>query len=179
MFLNVGSHVTTFPREPSLTVGTAEFRGPGIHHRFDDSPDDYDMDMDQRTRMLGGGRGGRIILLGDGTEVVTDHAEDDGDVDMEDRGEAEEEEEKDLQEQVKKGQAQAKSTTNGPVEERNTREETPAPSSQSQEATSKVTEVSPSPELLKSSSTPDEPKMSVPVDTPNAKKTADKLQAQK
>lgn len=31
----------------------AEFRGPGMHHRFDESPDDYDMDMDQRTRLLG------------------------------------------------------------------------------------------------------------------------------
>lgn len=53
-----------------------------MHHRFDDSPDDYDMDMDQRTRMLG--RGGRIILLGDGTEIVAGHGGDD-DVDMEDR----------------------------------------------------------------------------------------------
>ncbi|GIZ44167.1 hypothetical protein CKM354_000737200 [Cercospora kikuchii] len=60
----------------------AELRGPGMHHRFDDSPDDYDMDMDQRTRMLG--RGGRIILLGDGTEIVAGHGGDD-DVDMEDR----------------------------------------------------------------------------------------------
>lgn len=42
----------------------AEFRGPGIHHRYDDSPDDYDMDMGRGTR-IGQGLGGRIILLGD------------------------------------------------------------------------------------------------------------------
>jgi len=96
----------------------AEFRGPGNRrNRFDDSSDDYDMDMDQRTRMLGrGSNGGRIILLGDGTELLAgaDAAnDDDGDVDMEDRGDEgeSEEEEKDLQEQVKKGQSDAKATT--------------------------------------------------------------------
>ncbi|KAI6961628.1 protein phosphatase [Hortaea werneckii] len=91
--------------------------GPGNRrNRFDDSSDDYDMDMDQRTRMLGrGSNSGRIILLGDGTELLAgaDAAnDDDGDVDMEDRGdEGESEEEKDLQEQVKKGQSDAKATT--------------------------------------------------------------------
>ncbi|KAI6917545.1 protein phosphatase, partial [Hortaea werneckii] len=92
--------------------------GPGNRrNRFDDSSDDYDMDMDQRTRMLGrGSNGGRIILLGDGTELLAgaDAAnDDDGDVDMEDRGDEgeSEEEEKDLQEQVKKGQSDAKATT--------------------------------------------------------------------
>lgn len=82
------------------------------------------MDMDQRTRILGRGsntnslNGGRVILLGDGTEILTgadaanDEDEDDGDVDMEDRGDEEgresEEEEKDLEEQVRKGQGDAK-----------------------------------------------------------------------
>lgn len=99
----------------------AEFRGPGNHHRFDDSPYDDDMDMDQRTRMLGS-RPGRVILLGDGTEVLTDHANGDEDVDMDERGEASEEEDKDLAEQVKKGQSEgAASNTNG------AREETPGP----------------------------------------------------
>lgn len=61
------------------------------------------MDMDQRTRFLGGRAGGRIILLGDGTEISIGHAhDDDGDVDMEDRGEAEEAEEDDLGEQVRR-----------------------------------------------------------------------------
>jgi len=165
-----------------LTLSSAEFRGPGRHHRFDDSADDdYDMDMDQRTRMLGRGDRGRIILLGDGTEIHTDMAhDDDGDVDMEDRGEAEEDEgeEKDLAEQVRKGQSEAKSEANGKVEERSAaeRKETPGPSANSSEATSTVEEVKPdSPEQSAkagtgSTNTPEEPKMSVPVDGVDNKK---------
>jgi len=135
------------------------------------------MDMDQRTRTLGGGRGGRVILLGDGTEIVTGGNDDDGDVDMEDRGEAEEEEEKDLEEQVKKGQAQATTTTtttesNGPVKERDAREQTPAPSnaSQNSEPSAKAEGAKPDSSSKDNSSsessikTPDEPKMSVPID---------------
>ena len=50
---------------------TAEFRGPGVHHNtFDDSDSGYDMDMDKRNAAFGGKRG-RIILLGDGSEVLT------------------------------------------------------------------------------------------------------------
>ncbi|KAK3216026.1 hypothetical protein GRF29_8g1935095 [Pseudopithomyces chartarum] len=55
----------------------SEFRGPGVHHRIDDSPDDIDMDLDGRfqgNRGMGGG-GGRIILLGDGTEITTEAAD--------------------------------------------------------------------------------------------------------
>ena len=56
--------------------------------QFDESGDDYDLDLDQRTRGIGG-RSGRIIILGDGTEVLTDsdetemfdHDEEDKDVD--------------------------------------------------------------------------------------------------
>ena len=51
----------------------AEFRGPGVRRQYDDSGDDFDLDMD-RSRGLGG-RAGRIILLGDGTEVLTDSDE--------------------------------------------------------------------------------------------------------
>lgn len=149
----------------------AEFRGPGRHHSFDDSPDDYEMDMDQRTRMLGRGGSGRVILLGDGTEIHTgQNHDDDGDVDMEDRGEAEELEDKDLEEQVKKGQSDAKKESNGTVEERSTREETPGPAQQSSEPKETVEEVKPeSPDEKKvtgtgSSATPEEPKMSAPVD---------------
>jgi protein phosphatase 2C family protein 2/3 len=43
-----------------------------VHHRYDENSDDYDMDMDQRTRSFGS-LGGRIILLSDGTEVSHDH----------------------------------------------------------------------------------------------------------
>ena len=42
-----------------LTFSEAEFRGPGAHNRFDPSDEDEYMDMDQRTRLLGG-RGGRV-----------------------------------------------------------------------------------------------------------------------
>ena len=74
-----------------------------MHHRFDDSPDDYDLDLDQRTRMFGG-RAGRVILLGEDSDLLDSLAQDDDrDVDMEYRGDADEaEEEKDLEQQVRK-----------------------------------------------------------------------------
>lgn len=55
------------------------------------------MDMDQRTKDFGG-RSGRIILLGDGTEVLTDSAETSTDM-------FDDAEDKDLESQVSKGQA--------------------------------------------------------------------------
>ncbi|KAH8596354.1 protein phosphatase-like protein 2C [Bisporella sp. PMI_857] len=75
----------------------AEFRGPGVHHNFDDSDSGYDVDMDQKTKSFGGNQPGRIILLGDGTEVLTDS----DDTEMFDHGE----EDKDLESQVHKGQS--------------------------------------------------------------------------
>lgn len=83
---------------------TAEFRGPGIHHT-EDSPDDYDMDVDPRTKEYGG-RSGRIILLGDGTEVLTDSAENSTDM-------FDDAEDKDLESQVNKGQGNARSEREG------------------------------------------------------------------
>jgi len=71
----------------------AEFRGPGNHHQIDDSPDDIDMDLDHRFRPSGGAPGGRIILLGDGTEI---EAGSDGDMFNQ------VDEDKDLAEQVDK-----------------------------------------------------------------------------
>ncbi|KAL2011765.1 hypothetical protein VTN00DRAFT_4483 [Thermoascus crustaceus] len=53
----------------------AEFRGPGVRHQFDDSPDDYELELDNRRPFSVSS--GRIILLGDGTEVLTDHNEED------------------------------------------------------------------------------------------------------
>ncbi|KAK8045131.1 hypothetical protein PG993_005155 [Apiospora rasikravindrae] len=51
----------------------AEFRGPGVHHNFDDSDSGYDVETGQKSRNFGiGGYKGRIIFLGDGTEVLTD-----------------------------------------------------------------------------------------------------------
>ncbi|PBP18624.1 putative protein phosphatase 2c protein [Diplocarpon rosae] len=75
----------------------SEFRGPGVHHNFDDSDSGYDVDMESKSKSFGGNKRGRIILLGDGTEVLTDS----DDTDMFDRGE----EDRDLASQVSKGQA--------------------------------------------------------------------------
>jgi len=82
--------------ETGLTCEIAEFRGPGVHHNFDDSDSGYDVDMDQK-KSFGGNQRGRIILLGDDTEVLTDS----DDTEMFDHSE----EDKDLASQVHKGQA--------------------------------------------------------------------------
>jgi len=108
---------------------TAEFRGPGIHHYNDE--DDYEMDMDQRTRHYGS-KSGRIILLGDGTEVLTDSANED----MLDHDEDDE-----------------KST--GDEHERSNREGTPGPTdSDSSDDSTKTNESNHA-----EGPTPDEPKM--------------------
>lgn len=80
----------------------AEFRGPGVHHNFDDSDSGYDVDMDQKSKPFGGNQRGRIILLGDGTEVLTDS----DDTEMFDHGD----EDRDLESQVHKGQVPDKLT---------------------------------------------------------------------
>lgn len=99
-----------------------------MHHRFDDSPDYDDADMDQRTRMLG--RSGRIILLGDGTEILTGRGDDD-DVDMDERGDAEEDSDnKDLEELLRNKNSSYKVNGDSPNStgtERSERGETPAP----------------------------------------------------
>lgn len=92
----------------------AEFRGPGVRHNFDDSGDDYDIEMDSRSRGAGSGSS-RIILLGDGREVLTadgDEAEmlDQDDEDKDNEGE--------------------KGLLTGHDERRGTREETPGPEPQ-------------------------------------------------
>lgn len=76
----------------------AEFRGPGVHHNFDDndSGNDYDNDSSSKGKSFGvGGYRGRIIFLGDGTEVLTDS----DDTEMFDNTE----EDKDVANQVSKG----------------------------------------------------------------------------
>lgn len=65
-----------------------------MHHNFDDSDSGYDMDTDQKSKGFGGNQRGRIILLGDGTEVLTDS----DDTEMFDHSE----EDKDLDSQVRK-----------------------------------------------------------------------------
>jgi protein phosphatase 2C family protein 2/3 len=105
------------------------------------------MDMDQRTRLLGG-RGGRVILLGDGTEIITGSGDDEDDVDM---GEAEEVDDSDIEEQIKKGQAES-SKTNG--EDRVQREGTPGPKAEEPTKDSSST------------ATPEEPKIKAATDGP-------------
>ncbi|KAK7511251.1 protein phosphatase 2C protein 1 [Phyllosticta citriasiana] len=88
----------------------AEFRGPGIHHRYDDSPDDDLIHIGPNAR-IGYHMGGRVIYLGDGTDLSSDSAEHE----MFDH----DEEDKDLESQVNKTQ----------------REETPAPTDVSEAGT--------------------------------------------
>lgn len=95
----------------------AEFRGPGVRHRIDDSPDDIDMDIESRFRP-NSGPGSRIILLGDGTEISTEAP----DSEMFDHAD----EDKDLDSQVDKFQSAGES--NGSA--RNAREQTPGPAPQ-------------------------------------------------
>ena len=85
-----------------------------MRQNFEDSGDDYDLDIDHRNRGVGG-RSGRIILLGDGTEVLTDSDE----TEMFDH----EEEDKDLASQAGKGQLKLDNASRGG------REETPGPES--------------------------------------------------
>lgn len=74
---------------------SAEFRGPGVHHNYEDSDSGYEMDAENKGKSLGvGGLRGRIIFLGDGTEVLTDS----DDTEMFDNAD----EDKDLESQVSK-----------------------------------------------------------------------------
>lgn len=108
------ANTVKIPLHPRLSIdtktkSTAEFRGPGVRHTFDDSGDDYELDLRNRAD---GGRSGRIILLGDGTEVLTDS--DDTEI-------FDHDEDKDLESQVTKVLKR---------EPRNGREDTPAPEGQ-------------------------------------------------
>ncbi|KAK4249308.1 phosphatase 2C-like domain-containing protein [Corynascus novoguineensis] len=82
----------------------AEFRGPGVHHNFDESDSGYDIEDQKQGKSFGiGGYRGRIIFLGDGTEVLTDS----DDTEMFDNSE----EDKDLVSQVSKGSSQESGTS--------------------------------------------------------------------
>jgi protein phosphatase 2C family protein 2/3 len=50
---------------------SAEFRGPGVHHNYEDSDSGYDLDQEGGGKFSLAGNRGRIIFLGDGTEVLT------------------------------------------------------------------------------------------------------------
>ncbi|KAL7926190.1 protein phosphatase PTC2 [Trichoderma austrokoningii] len=49
----------------------AEFRGPGVHHNYEDSDSGYDLDQESGGKFSRASSRGRIIFLGDGTEVLT------------------------------------------------------------------------------------------------------------
>ena len=113
-------NMVMIPLHPCLSIdtetkSTAKFRGPGVRHTFEDSGDDYDLPRNRGN----GGRSGRIILLGDGTEVLTD-GDDTGMFDHDD-------EDRDLESQVTKGLPKPGT---GKSEPRNGREDTPAPEGQ-------------------------------------------------
>lgn len=88
-----------------ILLDAAEFRGPGVHHNFDDNGSGYanDDENDNKGKSFGiGGYKGRVIFLGDGTEVLTDS----DDAEMFDNAE----EDKDLASQVSKGSSSGTST---------------------------------------------------------------------
>ena len=89
-----------------------------------------------------------VVLLGDGTEIITGSGDDEDDVDM---GEAEEVDDSDIEEQIKKGQAES-SKTNG--EDRVQREGTPGPKAEEPTKDSSST------------ATPEEPKIKAATDGP-------------
>lgn len=147
--------VMTVPGSPQAANFrvAAEFRGPGVRpgarHQFDDSPDDYDLESDN-TRRAFGVRSGRIILLGDGTEVHTDQ-------DDEELFDAKEEEvDKDVQNQVRASTANA-----GHDAGRSHREDTPGPELTHRNAIQKTEtaqtgpQVSASPSAINSDTSPE------------------------
>ncbi|KAI9928551.1 Protein phosphatase 2C 2 [Aspergillus wentii] len=112
----------------ALALHLTEFRGPGIHNQFEENPDDYELEID-RSRGFSV-RSGRIILLGDGTEVMPEQNEEE----LFDQTE----EDRDLVSQV---QRESPDTT------RNEREGTPGPQSKNDgnKADESTTNISESP----------------------------------
>lgn len=116
---SMASSILLHPTKYSLTILAAEFRGPGVRRTQDhECPDEYELDVENRNRGYGG-KNGRIILLGDGTEVLTDS----DDSDMFDHGE----EDKDSENQVSKSNSTARTSDEESI--RSEREGTPAPQS--------------------------------------------------
>ncbi|GKZ18901.1 protein phosphatase 2C 2 [Aspergillus brasiliensis] len=110
----------------------AEFRGPGIRNQFEENPDDFDMEND-RARGFSV-RSGRIILLGDGTELIPEQNDDE----LFDQTE----EDQDLANQVHRDSSDAA---------RNEREGTPGPQSKDTPRTD-AAEISESPSTAEGSS---------------------------
>lgn len=137
---------------------TAEKKPPGTRARFSRNSDSDDPDGDVHDsashQFLGGGSSGRIIMLGDGTEVMTDSG--DQDADMFDQSEDE-----DLE--VTKGQ-----TVTDAAESRSSREKTPGPTGDGSVPADKSEDAASiaKPETASLQSTPaDEPKMMAASDS--------------
>lgn len=112
-----------------------------MRQNLEDSGDDYDLDADHRNRGVGG-RSGKIILLGDGTKVLTESDE----TEMFDH----EEEDKDLASQASKGQIKLDDASRGG------REETPGPESHGTSERQQTPEsMEPNPFETPSSTTPE------------------------
>ncbi|KAL9031122.1 MAG: hypothetical protein Q9196_000828 [Gyalolechia fulgens] len=122
------------PNDPPwlILTMTAEVRAPGERGRtrLEDSGDEFDSDLDKQSSGFGG-RSGRIILLGNGTEVLTDSDEQE----MFDH----EDDDRDLENQVSKHDATAAKEAAG---FRNQREGTPGPPWAGSATTPESTEVS-------------------------------------
>lgn len=116
-------------------------------HQHNGSEEDYDLDMDQRTRGIGG-RSGRIILLGDGTEVLTDSDE----TEMFDHDDEE--------------QAHPSDET---ADSRTKREDTPAPQSKQNSETSQTPASTEGDDPFDSPSSAIKEKTSAPMDKPVTK----------
>ncbi|PYH95836.1 PP2C-domain-containing protein [Aspergillus ellipticus CBS 707.79] len=117
------------------------FRGPGIRNQFEENPDDFDMEND-RARGFSV-RSGRIILLGDGTELIPEQ-NDDGLFDHT-------EEDQDLVSQVRR---------DSPDAVRNEREGTPGPQSKDApkvDGASSSANISESPSTAEAPGTPQKP----------------------
>lgn len=111
------------------TVAESRALGQRGRKRPEDSgSDDYDLDLDKQGSGFEG-RSGRIILLGNGTEVLTDSDEQEV-FDHED-------DDRDLENQVSKHDASASKES---ANLRKQREDTPGPQSQESTSTSKTPE---------------------------------------
>ena len=125
-----------------------------MHHSFNESADEYDADLDHR---FSHHSSGRIILLGDGTEVLTDSTDAETfDHDAEDR---------DLESQVVRGQhgpdgSAGPNDNPSPIanDQTNAREATPSPASRQADARPAY-DRQPTPEgaLDRSTAVPDKP----------------------
>jgi protein phosphatase PTC2/3 len=112
-----------------------------VHHNFEDSGDDYDLEP---SSSFGSNRhGGRIILLGDGTEVLTDS----DDTEMFDH-----EEDKDLDSQVSRGTS-ATTASKSDDSSKGNREATPGPPSKSDDKPIAASSISAEPKETKDDET--------------------------